>query len=859
MSIYSKFSQNLQLVLKRSVRLVQKYSNSSISDKHLLYCLITQRGSLAQEILKKANVNKIILSQYLKNTATPSEQGNEIDTCTYRNEFPKTSKKQVALTLQSKKIIEKAVLIASLQRHHYVGTEHLLYSILTNPTQELKHIFKKQKINYKKLQYYTIEVIKSSSKFAEMVQLFSKNEESHAYTMVPRTSASSKKSLLLDEFADELTSEKIQRNIDPVIEREQEIDRIIHILLRRTKNNPILLGDPGVGKTAIVEGLAKKILTGNITDILINKRIYRLDLSLLVAGTMFRGQFEQRLKQLLYEIKQDPDIILFIDELHTIIGTGASAGSLDVANILKPALARGEIRCIGATTYEEYKKHIQNDPALERRFQVIHIKEPSIEKTTRILQGIKNKYETFHNVTIQQDAIEEAIKLSNTYLGEKFFPDKAIDLIDEAAAFVRIKHNHIGFGSEIKRLQSKLEQLEELKQKSILQEKYDQAIVYRKQEEDIKKQLENLQIKKKNLTVQNPILTAVEIRQVMEQITGFPILANTKELNKTSNEIKHNIQLFNLEKIMGREIVGQDKAIKTIADLLRCRELSLEKPQNPRASFLLVGPNGVGKTYITKVLAKTLFSGLEHYLKIDMAEYQDSITITKLIGAPAGYVGYKEPNKLTDHVKRYPFSVIVFDEIEKAHPDVLQIIKQILEEGSIVDASNKRVDFTNTIIFATSSIGAHLYEQEAGLGFETSIQKKTKNIKNTEEDLENEIQKELHQTFTKDFLERIQTIITLSPLTKQHLQKIMEQKIKKLCQNLKQEKNIVLDIEKDTLKYLLKSTYTRGDGARGIIKIIKEKIEMPLTRDFLMGKIRTGQHISLRIIKDNGKERIIIN
>ena len=664
-----------------------------------------------------------------------------------------------------------------------------------------------------------------------------------------------KKTPALDFFATNLTSKKNQKRIDPVIGREIEIERLIHILSRRTKNNPILLGPPGVGKTAIVEGLAKKISQAQVPDILINKKIFSLDLSLLIAGAIFRGDFENRIKEVLREVKANPSAILFIDEIHNIIGAGSNPGSLDAANILKPSLARGEIRCIGTTTPAEFKKYIEPDAALERRFQPIYINEPDSETTLSLLDGVRKIYEKYHGVLIAPGAIQAAVELSQRYIQDKFLPDKAIDLIDEAASKIKVQKRKSKTYFEIKALEEKLEKTKKTKLETIKEEDYLQAIEYKNKESKILNQLATLQ--EKQSKEEKIILGKIdkkEIAEVVSEITKVPI----KDLVLEEKE-----RLLNLEKILEKRIVGQTEAIEEIVKCIRRSQTGLASPNRPKGSFIFIGPSGVGKTELAKVMAEKIFSKKEALIRIDMSEFAEAINISKLIGSPPGYVGYRESGKLTDAIKNQPYSLVLFDEIEKAHPEVLNLLLQVLEDGFLTDATGRKINFRNTIIVMTSNIGTAALNKQAKIGFEgsrpfsmSSQELQKSDGHQTEEsreyqEIKEKILKDLKNYFRLEFLNRIDKTIVFRPLNLKNLEQIVDLQIKELEQRCL-EKNIKLKLLPKARKFIAQTSFSPDTGARAIRQAIQDLIEAPLAEGFLKGEFNDGD-----LVKIENKENSI--
>lgn len=824
--ILDKFSTHLKNALRQANVIATELGHGQVNPEHLLFGLSMQRGSIAAEILSKVGLSNEKIRRIIV-------EKNQIALPAATTERSKVTKK---LSDKSKQAIEKAALIAHQHKHKYIGTEHLLHAILSLSTDALESLWKAHTVNTQDLSSHIQTIMKSTSRFPDLTQLFEQTKDFEGIETGRRKS----KAPALDFFTTDLTDSKLQKSIDPVIGRTKEIERLIHILCRRTKNNPALIGDPGVGKTAIVEGLAKKIAEGDVPDVLLNKRILNLDLGLVVAGTIYRGEFEGRFKQILEEITLDPNIILFIDELHTIIGTGSAAGSMDAANILKPALAKGQIHCIGATTLEEYRKHIESDPALERRFQPIIVEEATEDETRDVLRGIRENYEKYHHVTITDEAIAAAVSLSARYIQEKHLPDKAIDLIDEAAARLRVKHSTQGVMRDIRDTEDQIEKLRRKKHVAVNKEQFDEALTLKAQENALLERL--VVLREKQSREEHRIIAKVtkeDIAEIISRITGIPL----RDL-----VVEERQRLIDLEQAMGQKVIGQDDALKTIANFIRRSRVGLAHPNRPLGSFIFLGPSGVGKTETAKVLAQVVFEDEKALIRIDMSEFSESFNISKLIGAPAGYVGYKEGAKLTDAVRRKPYAVVLFDEIEKAHSDVFNILLQILEDGHLTDATGKRVNFKNTIIIMTSNIGSQNFKQGADIGFEARSLKDEHTLKERYEQLKGAVLKDLEQRFRPEFLNRIDQIITFNPLTLSVVEKIVAKELAELNARLA-EKKITMQSNPKVIKYIAETSFSPDQGARSVRKKIQELIETPLAQALLEGKYREGDTVKLSVAK----------
>ncbi|MBI5022734.1 MAG: ATP-dependent Clp protease ATP-binding subunit [Candidatus Magasanikbacteria bacterium] len=821
-SIFQKFSTHLQQTLKNGFKIAAELRHKEMNPLHLLYGLLIEKGAVGAEILFKIGLDKEKIVSFLINIPKDNNAG-----------LPEISN-------DAQKVISKAAIIAAENQHRYIGTEHLILAMVETKSALLEQFFATHKIDLNNLQQTAFNVIIGTNRFPEMTALFgSPTKEKEEVKPGAVTKPRVRKNPALDFFSFDLTGTKAQKTLDPIIGRETEITRLIQILCRRLKNNPVLLGDPGVGKTAIVEGLAQKIMAGEVPDQLQGKKIRRLDLGLLIAGTIYRGEFENRLKQLLDEVKSDPDIILFIDELHTIVGAGSASGSMDAANLLKPALARGEIRCIGATTFEEFKKHIESDAALERRFQPIIVNEPTKEETVAILRGIKENYEKFHYLKITDEAIFAAVELAGRYRQDKFFPDKAIDLLDEAGSAKKLTVKSSGVLRQQKNLEKQLREAGEKKEKAVLEENFEKALQFKDEEDLIAQKIEDLK-EKINKSDKRPktILEAKDIAKIIALSTGIPA-------EEIIDEEKN--KLLNLEEDIKKKIIGQDEAVKEVAQSLRRARMGLSHPGRPLASFLFTGPSGVGKTELTKVLAELIFKDRDAFIRLDMSEFSEGFQTSKLIGSPVGYVGYKEGNKFTDKIKHKPYSVILFDEIDKAHPEVFNILLQILDEGHLTDATGKKINFKNTIIVMTSNLGNEPF-RNAGFGFQDgkpAVQidaKKSASLKNS-------VLKTLSEHFRPEFLNRLDSILVFKPLLEKDLEKIVELKIAELNERLI-KKNLALSISNDAAKILAKQAGEREEGARGIGKIIQKEVEEKLAEWLLQNQTKKKQAIKINAKKN---------
>lgn len=819
-SVLEKFSTHSKDALQKAGKLGIDLKQQKIEPEHILYSLASEKGSIAAEILSKYKI-------YPERIILLVEKNPSVQNLTNRP----------TLSPLSKKLIQKAVIVANIHKHKYIGTEHLLSAILEINSEKVIHFLNNLRVDLPSLERQLKNVLKSTSKFPDLtdsIESYKHKETGDPHLGEQQMVITKTKSSQLDFFATNLTNQQIQKNIDPVVGREDEIQRLIQILSRRTKNNPVLLGDPGVGKTAIVEGLAKKILLGDVPEILLNKKIYTLDLTLLVAGTSFRGEFENRLKNVLHELKKNPNVILFIDELHNIVGAGSATGSMDAANILKPALARGEIRCIGATTLEDFKKHIESDPALERRFQPILVAQPSLKKTIEILRGIRHNYQNYHQVEITDEAIEAATQLSHRYIQEKFLPDKAIDILDEAASSIKISKGSDAFLKKIQTLEKELALVREKKQNAVLAEDFNTALYYKSKETEITDKILALR-QKRSQTKKTFIgkVTKEDIINTTAKMTGLPL----QELLSSERS-----RLLNLEKLLAKEIIGQDHALKTVAEFIRRNRTGIGSTQRPIGSFIFLGPSGVGKTETAKVLAETFFGSADNLIRIDMSEFSESFNISKLIGAPAGYVGYKESSKLTDEVRKKPYSVVLFDEIEKAHSDIFNLLLQVLEDGHLTDATGKRIHFKNSIIIMTSNIASEKLNNTAAIGFETSDDQMWKDF----DGLQNQILKDLKERFKPEFLNRLDKILVFKPLAISSIIKIVQKQFNDLSNRLSGQ-GYSIDFDAKLAKYIAKKSYQPQEGARAVRRTIQEQIENPIAEKIIAGDYKKGDKIKVSV------------
>lgn len=792
-----------------------------IGTEHLLYGVVSEKNSFASEVLSKSKV-------------TPEVVKPEIDSV---NANHKVDHWKPVLSENLKTAIERAAIVASQFGYQFIGTEHFLFGLISMPGNRAKVILSKLGVDAHELEHNLLGMFENISRFP------SEQAESPAGAPIPNKN-------VLEYFTSDLTKKAEEGKVDPVIGRKAEIERMTSILGRRTKNNPVLIGEAGVGKTAIVEGLALAISKKEVPESLLDKRILSLDLASLVAGSMFRGEFENRLKQVLDEVKQEPNIILFIDEMHTMVGAGATQGSLDAANILKPALARGEIRVIGATTLSEYKKYIEHDSALERRFQSILVEEPSEEESIAILKGLRTNYEKHHRVTISDDAIKSAVELSSRYIQDHRLPDKAVDLIDETAAFLRSLMTASKTLKQKRKLEEELDNLEEEKTKSVWKGDFAAAEHLKLQEEILHKQLAEVdaEIKKEDSKPLREI-TSEDIAHTVSLMTKIPLERLTKtEVGK----------LAKLEEILKRHIVGQDEAINEVSKAIRRSRAGLHDPKRPLGSFVFLGPTGVGKTETAKIIAREVFDDPSALVRVDMSEFMERHNVSRLVGAPAGYVGYEEGGRLTEAVRRKPYAVVLFDELEKANPDVFNILLQILEDGQLTDAQGRVVSFRNTIIIMTSNLGMQqLTAGAAKIGFADKelgeTQDKIPKLKELEEEyahIQEAVLKQVKEFFKPEFVNRIDKLLVFRPLGLPELRKIASLQLFELALRLKKQ-GIAFKPSAGLAKYIAQKSFDPGQGARFVRKNIESLIEDPLAEKIITEGLTAGSSVDVEVSGDD--------
>ena len=793
--MFEKFTERGRKIIIYAKEEAEKRQNDYLGTEHLLLALIREEDSLPVVILKKMGLTTEELKTEIERNIPV---GTNVQTFS-----------DVPFTPRAKKVLELAVEEARLLGHNYIGSEHLLLGIIREDEGIAGKVLRNFGANLLGARQLTI------------------NLSMKAYTQ-PKEKKSTTPAL--DEFGRDLTQMAREGKLDPVVGREDEIERIMQILGRRIKNNPAIIGEPGVGKTAIVEGLAQKIVAGEVPENLLGKRIVGLDLGALIAGTKYRGQFEERLKVVMKEITQSTGVILFIDEFHTIIGAGAAEGSVDASSMLKPALSRGEIQCIGATTPNEYRKYIEKDGALERRFQPVYMQPPQTEEAVGILEGLKSRYEAHHKVKYDEGAIAQAVKLSDRYIADRFLPDKAIDVIDETGARLRLKR-YIP-PAELKDLEADLARLAKEKNLYIRLHDLEKAASLRAEEDRLKKLYDQMKAQwRGNLQKEVPVVTEEDVSYTVAKMTGIPLI---------KLEEKESEKLLRMETELHRRIVAQDEAIVTISKAIRRSRAGLKGRKRPIGSFFFLGPTGVGKTELAKALAEFLFNDENALVKIDMSEYMERFNVSRLTGAPPGYVGYEEGGQLTEKIRKRPYSVVLFDEIEKAHPDVFNILLQVLDEGVLTDSFGRRVDFKNTVIIMTSNLGARFIDKATPLGFQTgSTEEKHKTVTAS-------VMEALKKTFNPEFLNRVDETIVFHHLEKEHLFQIIDLLVSETNRQLV-EQELVVELSQEVKEWLVDKYYQASYGARPMRRAVRKEIEDPLSEEILKGRFREGTKIKVVI------------
>ena len=806
---FDKFTERARKVLTLAQEEAQRFNHNYIGTEHLLLGLVREGEGVAAKVLANMGVelNKVRSAvEFIIGRGDRMVMG------------------EIGLTPRAKKVIELAVDEARRLNHHYIGTEHLLLGLVREGEGIAAGVLESLGVSLDKVRAQVIHVLSQSSSYQQ-----------HEQRQPARTPT-------IDVMGMDLTAAARAGKLDPVIGRHKEIERVVQILSRRTKNNPALIGEPGVGKTAIVEGLAQRIVNGDVPETLTGKRLLTLDIGSLVAGTKYRGEFEERLKKIIEEIKAAGNCVIFIDELHTLVGAGAAEGAVDAANILKPSLARGELQCIGATTLDEYRKHVEKDAALERRFQPVMVEEPTVEETIEILRGIKERYEQHHKLEITDEAIRAAAELGSRYIPDRFMPDKAIDLIDEAASRVRLQKSTAP--PSLKEALRGMEAVQREKEAAIAAQQYELAADLRDKEVKLREKIEKLEAGWQEAQSQEkPRVLEEHIAEVVSMWTGVPVTRIARDESE---------RLLTMEENLRKRVVGQDEAIKTISRAVRRARAGLKDPRRPIGSFIFLGPTGVGKTELVRALAEFMFGSEDAMIKIDMSEFMERHSVARLVGAPPGYVGYEEGGQLTEAVRRKSYSVVLLDEIEKAHPEVFNMLLQIMEDGRLTDAKGRRVDFRNTIIVMTSNVGAELIRRDNTIGFALT-KDEIKSAEDAYQRMKDKVMGQLKTTFRPEFLNRIDATVVFRPLGAEQIRAIIELMINRTRQQLSDQR-IKLELTPEAKDLLMKKGFDPQYGARPMRRVIQNEIEDPLAEAILEGRFQPGQTV---VVDAEGDEVVL--
>lgn len=798
--MFGRFTERAQKVLALAQEEALRLGHNNIGTEHILLGIVREGEGIAAKALSALGLST---EKIQKEVEALIGRGQELT-------------QTIHYTPRAKKVIELSMDEARKLGHSYVGTEHILLGLIREGEGVAARVLNNLGVSLNKARQQVLHLLGSN----EAASSHQGGGSSNANTPT------------LDSLARDLTVVAREGSLDPVIGRGKEIQRVIEVLSRRTKNNPVLIGEPGVGKTAIAEGLAQQIVNNEVPEILRDKRVMTLDMGTVVAGTKYRGEFEDRLKKVMDEIRQAGNIILFIDELHTLIGAGGAEGAIDASNILKPSLARGELQCIGATTLDEYRKYIEKDAALERRFQPIQVDEPTLEESIQILKGLRDRYEAHHRVSISDEAIEQAVKLSDRYISDRFLPDKAIDLIDEAGSKVRLRS--FTTPPNLKELEQKLESVRNEKDASVQSQEFEKAASLRDTEQRLREELEDTKkIWKEQQGKENSAVTVEDIAMVVSSWTGVPVSKLAQEETE---------RLLNMEEILHSRVIGQEEAVKAVAKAVRRARAGLKDPKRPIGSFIFLGPTGVGKTELARALAESIFGDEDAMIRIDMSEYMEKHSTSRLVGSPPGYVGYEEGGQLTEKVRRKPYSVVLLDEIEKAHPDVFNILLQVLEDGRLTDSKGRTVDFRNTILIMTSNVGADTLKRSKHLGF--TVEAEGQDYK----DMKGKVMAEMKRAFRPEFLNRIDEIIVFHSLEKPHLAEIVKLMADQLTRRLK-EQEIDLELTKEAIDKIAEEGFDPEYGARPLRRAIQKHIEDRLSEELLKGVVQKGQKVTLDVDK----------
>ncbi len=818
--MFERFTDRARKVMALANQEAQRFNHEYIGTEHILLGLVKEGSGVGANVLKNLDVD---LRKVRLEVEKLVKSGPDMVTM---GKLPQTPR--------AKKVIEYAIEEARSLNHNYVGTEHLLLGLLREHEGVAAQVLMNLGLKLEEVREEVLNLLGAGVDPEEAT------EEGEAAPSSSKGGKTKSKTPALDSFGRDLTELAKEDALDPVIGRANEIERLVQILCRRTKNNPVLLGEAGVGKTAIVEGMAQRIISQEVPEILLDKRIVVLDLAMMVAGTKYRGQFEERIKAVMNEVRRAKNVLLFIDELHTLVGAGGAEGAIDASNVLKPALSRGEIQCIGATTLDEYRKYIEKDGALERRFQMIMVDPPDKNDTIEILKGVRDKYEAHHRVRITDEALVQAVELSNRYITARVQPDKSIDVIDEAGARIRIKS--MSKPPDLADLEEKIERLTIEKDEAVKAADYEKAAELRDQAEAAKREKEQIQRdwRAKSQETDGEVDEEV-IAEVVSKMTGVPLT----RLEKAETQ-----RLLQLEEELHKTVVSQDEAIKTISKAIRRARSGLKDPRRPMGSFIFVGPSGVGKTLLSKALAEFMFGDPDALIRIDMSEYMEKHNVSRLIGAPPGYVGFEEGGQLTEQIRRRPYAVVLLDEIEKAHPDVFNTLLQVMEEGQLTDAFGRHVDFRNVILIMTSNIGSEIIKNKGGFGFAKRDEEADYNkIKET-------LQSEIERYFRPEFINRLDEVIVFRPLTRENLVSIVEYELKKVFSRL-DERNMALQIDQPAKDFLIDKGYNPDFGARPLRRAIEQYVEDPLSEAILRDEFREGQLV--KVTRDESKDHLSFN
>ncbi|MFZ5805695.1 MAG: ATP-dependent Clp protease ATP-binding subunit [Verrucomicrobiota bacterium] len=820
----NNFTPRAQQVLALARKEAERFNHNYVGTEHILLGLIKLGQGVAVNVLQKMGLDLETVRMEVEKQVGTGPEGKS------SGNIPYTPRVKKVLALASKE--------AKVLGHSYVGTEHILLGLLREGDGVAARVLKSLDVDIEQTRNEVLKELDPNFDAASAASHEGEEDFSHAGEeggAIPGAPKKDAKTPALKTFGRNLTELARKNELDPVIGRKDEIERVIQILCRRTKNNPVLIGEAGVGKTAIVEGLAQEIAVGNVPELLRDKNVITLDLALMVAGTKYRGQFEERIKAVMEEIRKTKNVILFIDEMHTIVGAGSAEGAMDASNIIKPALSRGELQCIGATTMNEYRKYIEKDAALERRFQMVKVDPPSVEEAIEILRGLRPRYEEHHKAHIADEAIDAAVRLSDRYVSGRYLPDKAIDIMDEAGSRARISATMRP--ATFKEMEAKIEEIRVEKEAAIKEQDFEKAASLRDKEKEAKDKFEKkLAEWRKKRDEQIVEVLEEDIKNIISKWTGVPL---------TRLSDKELASLLGIDEQLRKVVVGQEDAIHALAKALRRSRADLKDPKRPIGSFIFLGPTGVGKTHLAKVLAESVFGEKDSLIQLDMSEYMEKFNVSRLIGSPPGYVGYEEGGQLTEKVRRRPYSVVLFDEIEKAHPDIWNILLQILEDGQITDSFGRKVDFRNTIIIMTSNVGANIIRKNNVMGFSTGGKKDQQDYEAVKEKLMEEAKK----TFRPEFLNRLDDIIVFHGLTKEHISKIVTLEIEKVSKRLK-DKFITATISEKAAEFLIEKGYDPENGARPLRRAVEKYLEDPLAEEIIRGTFKAGDSVLVEAGED---------